>query len=256
MYNSGEAAEQIVRMSLQGTEVALKISGQGAKHLAALTSAILSEKRKTAGKARLASMLKTGKELKVFNIEGDALKDFAKEAKRYGVLYCVLKDKNAQDMPVDIMVKSEDASKVNRIVEKLRLATVDVADVVADIEKNLDSQAQDVPDADVQTKDAEARSEEAKSKEPQTKEDRHNANPSAAKASQDSPSRKDSSRGSRSEADADQPSRKSVRKKIEDMRRQRAKNPYAPSRDTKGRGTDDNAFRRRIRKDKDEGRRR
>jgi hypothetical protein len=158
-------------------------------------------------------------------------------------------------MPVDIMVKSEDASKVNRIVEKLRLATVDVADVVADIEKNLDSQAQDVPDADVQTKDAEARSEEAGSKEPQTKEDRHNTNPSAAKASQDSPSRKDSSRGSRSEADAE-PSRKSVRKKIEDMRKQRAKSPYAPMCDAKERSTDDNALRRRIRKDKDEGRRR
>ena len=28
MYNSGDAAEQIVRMSLEGAEVALKISGK------------------------------------------------------------------------------------------------------------------------------------------------------------------------------------------------------------------------------------
>ena len=35
MYNSGEAAEQIVRMSLEGTEFALKITGAAAKNLAA-----------------------------------------------------------------------------------------------------------------------------------------------------------------------------------------------------------------------------
>ena len=31
MYNSGDAAEQVVRMSLEGAEVALKITGAAAK---------------------------------------------------------------------------------------------------------------------------------------------------------------------------------------------------------------------------------
>ena len=35
MYNSGDAAEQIVRMSLEGAEVALKITGSAAKNIAA-----------------------------------------------------------------------------------------------------------------------------------------------------------------------------------------------------------------------------
>ena len=35
MTNSGDAAEQIVRMSLEGTEVALKLSGSAAKNIAA-----------------------------------------------------------------------------------------------------------------------------------------------------------------------------------------------------------------------------
>ena len=35
MYNSGDAAEQVVRMSLEGAEVALKITGAAAKNLAA-----------------------------------------------------------------------------------------------------------------------------------------------------------------------------------------------------------------------------
>ena len=35
MYNSGDAAEQVVRMSLEGAEFALKITGSAAKNLAA-----------------------------------------------------------------------------------------------------------------------------------------------------------------------------------------------------------------------------
>ena len=36
MNTSGDAAEQIVRMSLEAGEAALKISGAGAQHLAVL----------------------------------------------------------------------------------------------------------------------------------------------------------------------------------------------------------------------------
>ena len=32
MYNSGDAAEQVVRISLEGTEVALKLTGSAAKN--------------------------------------------------------------------------------------------------------------------------------------------------------------------------------------------------------------------------------
>ena len=35
MNNSGDAAEQVVRLSLEGTEVALKLTGSAAKNVAA-----------------------------------------------------------------------------------------------------------------------------------------------------------------------------------------------------------------------------
>ena len=38
MYNSGDAAEQVVRISLEGTEVALKLTGSAAKNIAAMPS--------------------------------------------------------------------------------------------------------------------------------------------------------------------------------------------------------------------------
>ena len=53
MSYSGDAAEQVVRMSLETGEVAVRLAGSGAKQLAILLYAILREQKKTAGKARL-----------------------------------------------------------------------------------------------------------------------------------------------------------------------------------------------------------
>ena len=41
MNNSGDAAEQVVRLSLEGTEVALKLTGSAAKNIAAAIYAVL-----------------------------------------------------------------------------------------------------------------------------------------------------------------------------------------------------------------------
>ena len=119
MSYSGDAAEQVVRMTLEGAEVAARITGTGAKELAVLLYAILRDQKKTKGKTRLTNMLRSGKELKVFAVKDTDLQRFCQEAKKYGVLYCVLKDKNANDGITDIMVRAEDASKINRIFERM-----------------------------------------------------------------------------------------------------------------------------------------
>ena len=135
MNAGGETADQVVRMSLQGIEVAanvaLKAGGMASQSLAAMLYAILTDKKKVKGKARLNSMLKSGKELKVFAIHHNDLKVFCQEAKRYGVC--------------DIMVRAEDASKISRIVDKFELATVD-AKTINDYATSKQNQAfKDVP---------------------------------------------------------------------------------------------------------------
>ena len=138
MNNTGDAAEQIVRLSLEGTEVALRLTGSAAKNVAAALYAMAKnrDKTKVRGRQRLTAMLKSGKELKVFTIGDEHLKQFALEAKRYGVVYCALRGKErSADGLVDIMVRAEDASKINRIVERFHLATVDTVAVRHDIEQ-------------------------------------------------------------------------------------------------------------------------
>ena len=141
MNTGGEAAEQVVRMSLEGFEVAAKITGAGAKNIAILLYSILKEEKKTKGKARLSSMLRSGKELKVFTVKNGDLKKFTQEAKKYGVLYCVLADRKNADpnAEVDVIARAEDASKISRIVERFSLASVDTASIVTEAERSKDA---------------------------------------------------------------------------------------------------------------------
>ena len=135
MNTSGEAADQVVRMALQTGEVALKITGAGAKQLAVLIYAILKEQKKSKGRARLETLVRTGKPLTVFSVKESDLKEFVKEAKRYGVLYCAVRNpRGSKDGMVDLIVKEEDASRINRIVERFKFASVsEVAKIKSEI---------------------------------------------------------------------------------------------------------------------------
>ena len=186
MNTGGEAAEQIVRMSLEGFEVAAKITGAGAKNIAILLYSILKEEKKTKGKARLTSMLRSGKELKVFTVKNADLRKFTQEAKKYGVLYCVLADRKNKDpsAEVDVIARAEDASKISRIVERFDLASVDTASIVTEAEKSRDAKGtkdgQPEPDIGVEEKAEKDKLLDALMGKPVQKEE-NAPNPSVAK---------------------------------------------------------------------------
>ena len=186
MNTGGEAAEQIVRMSLEGFEVAARITGAGAKNIAILLYSILKEEQKTKGKARLTNMLRSGKELKVFTVKSGDLKKFTQEAKKYGVLYCVLADRKNKDpnAEVDVIARAEDASKISRIVERFDLASVDTASIVTEAEKSRDAKGtkdgQPEPDIGVEEKAEKDKLLDALMRKPMQKEE-NAPNPSVAK---------------------------------------------------------------------------
>ena len=93
--------------------------------------------------------------LKVFTVKSGDLKKFTQEAKKYGVLYCVLTDRKNKDpnAEVDVIARAEDASKISRIVERFNLASVDTASIVTEAEKSKDAKdGQPEPDIGVQEK--------------------------------------------------------------------------------------------------------
>ena len=140
MSTSSDSAEQLIRLYLEGTEFTLKITGSAVKNIVAALYAISKDTTKSKGKARLSKMLRSEKELKIFSIEKEDMKIFAKEAKGYGVLYCALKSKSDPNIDggVDILVRAEDAPKVNRIIERFKLTTTDRAKIKSEIQKEME----------------------------------------------------------------------------------------------------------------------
>ena len=218
MNTSGDAAESIVRMSLQGFEVAVKLTGSGAKNVAAIMIAMLKDQKQTKGKTRLTNMLKSGKELKVFTVKEEDLRKFTEEAKRYGVLFCALKGKGKSlDGIVDIMVRAEDASKINRIVERFNLATVDTASIKSEIQKSKDSK-----DKGVVIKSVEERIVDDILSKPISREENDMSNPQVAKTEKNPPSepilnnKNKSDKGTKSE-------KPSVREEIKSIKEEQKK---------------------------------
>lgn len=220
MNSSGDAAESIIRMSLQGFEVAARISGSGAKNIAALIYTIMKDNKQTKGKTRLTNMLKSGKELKVFTVKESDLKNFTENAKRYGVLFCALKGKGKSiDGMVDIMVRAEDASKINRIVERFKLATVDTATIKSDIQKSRDSK-----DKGVVVKSIEERLVDDILSKPISKEEQEISNPQVAKMEKSPLSEPTSKSKNKSDQGAklEKPSVREEIKKIKEEQKQKA----------------------------------
>ena len=128
MY-AGETADQMVKMSLQGIEVVANISLQAGeiatRSLAAALYQVLTDQKKVKGKTRLENLLKDNKELSIFAIQEKDLKLFMEEAKKYGVLYCVITEKANKTGIVEIMAKEDDKQKIDRIIDKLDIATID-----------------------------------------------------------------------------------------------------------------------------------
>ena len=147
MYNSGDAAEQMVRMSLEGAEFAIKITGAAAKNLAAALYTVLKDQKKTKGKARIEAMLREKRPLKVYTIKKEDCPEFAKQAKGYGILYAPIPVKKGDDT-IDILVFEDDAARANRIVEKFKLTVVDTASIKEDIEKSREQRGSEQRDSE------------------------------------------------------------------------------------------------------------
>ena len=68
----GEAADQLVRMMLSGSEVAVRLSGSAIKNVLALTMALAKKHKTISGKVNLAKMLKETRDARADAVNGTA----------------------------------------------------------------------------------------------------------------------------------------------------------------------------------------
>ena len=158
MNYGGEAADQIVRYSLDGVDHTLRISGSIAKNLAILIVAVLRDQKKTRGKTNLIRMLKEQRPTKFFSVPHDKLKEFAKEAKARGLLYVVIHDTKHPELS-EIMVYADDAAKVNRVLDQLNLDYVSAEVGEAVVERTPEKEVADKNPAEKGKERSEVRTE-------------------------------------------------------------------------------------------------
>ena len=115
----GEAADQMVRMMLSGTEVMVRLSGSALKNLLALTMALASNRKTLSGKVNMGKMLRETRDLRRFPMTPEQYKQFQKLAKKHKLLFSVIKDKDDKGKVLDVILPVTELDRANAIFERI-----------------------------------------------------------------------------------------------------------------------------------------
>ena len=147
-----DAADEMVRMMLNGTEVVIRLTGSAAKNLAALLVAWSKNEKKVYGKTTMMKLLKSGEPLQVFSLTKEQYVKFKGMAKKK-VLYAPFLNKKRGDDRMDVVISEKSLPMVNHILKK-----IGYGETVKTEEKAKEAKKKDTPSRQ-SSKDAEARSE-------------------------------------------------------------------------------------------------
>jgi hypothetical protein len=115
----GEAADQMVRMMLSGTEVAVRLGGSALKNLLALTMALAHNRKTLTGKVNMGKMLRETRDLRRFPMTPQQYKQFKKLAKKHKLLYSVICDKDDRGKLMDVILPVTELDRANAIFERI-----------------------------------------------------------------------------------------------------------------------------------------
>ena len=115
----GEAADQMVRMMLSGTEVAVRLSGSALKNLLALTMALAHNRKTLTGKVNMGKMLRETRDLRRFPMTPQQYKQFKKLAKKHKLLYSVICGKDDSGKLMDVILPVTELDRANAIFERI-----------------------------------------------------------------------------------------------------------------------------------------
>ena len=123
----GEAADQMVRMMLSGTEVAVRLSGSALKNLLALTMALAKNNKTISGKINLGKMLRETRDLRQFPMTPEQYRQFSKLAKKQKILFSAIHDKDDTGKLIDVILPVTELDRANMIFERVGYLSPEVA---------------------------------------------------------------------------------------------------------------------------------
>lgn len=115
----GEAADQMVRMLLSGTEVVIRLSGSALKNLLALTLALARNHKKLSGKVNLGKMLRETRDLRQFSMTPEQYKEFQHRARKQKLLFATVWDRDGRGKLIDVILPVTELDRANQIFQRM-----------------------------------------------------------------------------------------------------------------------------------------
>ena len=123
----GEAADQLVRMMLSGSEVAVRLGGSALKNMLALTMALAKHNKTISGKINLGKMLRETRDLRQFPMTPKQYRQFSKLAKKQKILFSAIRDKDGTGKLIDVILPVTELDRANMIFERVGYLSPDPA---------------------------------------------------------------------------------------------------------------------------------
>ena len=116
----GEAADQLVRMMLSGSEVMIRLSGSAAKNVLALSMALAKQNKQLSGKVNMAKMLRQTRDLRLFPMTPEQYKVFRRHAKKQKILFSAISDRDDKGKLIDVVMPVTELDRANMIFDRIR----------------------------------------------------------------------------------------------------------------------------------------
>lgn len=116
----GEAADQMVRMMLSGSEVAVRLSGSAMKNLLVLSLALAKSHKTLSGKVNMRRMLEQTRDIRVFPMSPAQYEQFKKLAGRQKLLYSVIRDADGRGKLLDVVLPVTELDRANLIFARMQ----------------------------------------------------------------------------------------------------------------------------------------
>lgn len=119
MDPSGEAADLVLKESIEVTEKTVKLAASGIKNVAALLIALAKSDRQIIGKTSVKKLTRETAPAVVLPLKSEDVDKFAKLAKQYGVTYIIARPKGKNGGDVDIISNENYAPQLNALYQAM-----------------------------------------------------------------------------------------------------------------------------------------
>lgn len=116
---SGEAADLMLKESIEATEKTVKLAASGVKNVAALLIALAQSDRQIIGKTSVRKLTKDPSPAMVLPLKEKDIGKFSKLAKQYGVTYIIARPKGKGGGDVDIISNEKYAPQLNALYQAM-----------------------------------------------------------------------------------------------------------------------------------------